>query len=311
MKEYFKQVMSYSQALSEENETQVDGYILNLANSLWFRNNNLEIFENYIQQIKNFYRGDILSVDFGKEDTKDYMNSWINERTNHLLKGTIKQTNPMDLVYLVNTIYFKAQWMDNFSENLTTQEDFHIDETTIQTDMMHQKKQLRYFEDDHYQILRLDYHKGGMYILLSKESLKKNFKHLSCSYIEESFEAMDFKEVDLSLPKFDYKDNHNLIPLLKELGVTSIFSSETANFTRLIKSDQKAFVSKDFQNAKITIDEKGTEAGAVTVIALAEEAMPESDEVIKMQCNRPFIYIIKDDKTNSHLFIGLINNPNN
>ncbi|MBI9012620.1 MAG: serpin family protein [Clostridiales bacterium] len=283
---------------------------INLANSFWFRNNNLDIKQSYIDIVRSFYDGDIYSVDFGKSETKDSMNTWIEDRTNGLLKNTIGKTSSLDIAYLINTLYFKGQWMDEFPKHNTKKEDFTLDnQQKVTVDMMHSLAGRSYFESEDVQVVALNYSNASMYVVLPKENIGMFIEKHDYEDIHDMISDAEYKEVDLYFPKFKFSSNNDLIKILKSLGMPSAFDYSTAEFDDMIESSGDFAVSKAFQNTIIEVDEEGTEAAAVTVIAVTESAMVEPEEPVLMNCNRPFMIIIKERSSDCDLFIGIVQDP--
>jgi len=292
----------------EENSKNIS---LKLANSIWFRKENLSVHEDYISTIKTLYNGELFSVDFSSSGTKDLMNLWIDESTNHLLEGTIKKTRSDNIAYLINTIYFKGEWIDPFNEQLTKKETFTTDQNdSFDVDMMYQKDSMKYYEDDFLQMVALNYPQSTLYVFLPKDNLDSMLESIEYTSLNKGIESGNYSSVELSLPKFNYKNNTNLKDLLIELGMPLAFDASHADFSKMIDSNTNVYVSNAFQNATIALDEKGTEAAAVTVIEMTESAAPDIEEAKIMNCNKPFLFLLKENKSRSDLFIGVVNNPN-
>lgn len=285
---------------------------VNIANSFWFRNNDLKIKKEYIDIIKKYYDGDIYSVDFGDENTKDTMNLWIEEKTNGLLKDTIKKTIPDDVAYLINTLYFKGHWMMEFPEYLTSKDEFTLASNEIvSVDMMNIEDKFSYYESDEVQIISLDYSDASMYVILPKIGIDEFIDEYNSEDIGNMINNLNYESVDLHFPKFKFTNNNDLIDILKKLGMPSVFDQTTADFSEMIESGNNVFVSKVFQNTTIEVDEKGTEAAAVTVVAVTDDSVAEYVEPVVMDCDKPFMFIIKDKLSGSDLFTGIVQNPLN
>ena len=60
--------------------------------------------------------------------------------------------------------------------------------------------------------------------------------------------------------------------------------------------------------AVIEVNEKGSEAAAATVVEMVESAMPE-EEMIEFIVDRPFFFVIADDRSGAVLFMGKVVSP--
>lgn len=301
---------SYSKEKDFGNEEKVKTTVINTANSAWF-NKNVNVEKDFVDTLKKYYDADAMNVDFSDENTKDIMNKWIEEKTNNILKDTIKETKPLDIAYLINTLYFKGTWKDEFYEKGTKKAPFYLsDGSEVEADMMFANFGKKYYEDDTCQIVGLDYYDATMYVILPKGDLKTFISAEGYSKIEDMIKDATYNNnIDVHFPKFKYKNSTNLNKRLENIGVSKIFDKENAEFKKIADlSPENVFVSKIFQNTSIEVDEKGTEAAAVTVIEMeCTSAMPT--EKVEFNCNKPFMYVIKEDKTGTNLFMGIVQNP--
>ena len=109
----------------------------------------------------------------------------------------------------------------------------------------------------------------------------------------------EYKSVDLKLPRFETSTYQPLVKEMSELGMPKAFSV-FAEFPYFCNSS--GCIGKMFQVAKIKLDEEGTVAAAVTVIAVAPTGMPP--QPVPFHANRPFLYVISEQSTGAIFFIG-------
>ena len=238
------------------------------------------------------------------------MNQWIEDKTNGLLKNTIKSTRSDDIAYLINTLYFKGSWRDEFYEYNTDKKDFTLSTgEVVAVDMMSNKTMRSFYASEEIQVVALDYSDASMYVILPRGDIDSFIEKYNYNEINEMINRLDYKDVDLFFPKFEFSNNNDLVKILKELGMPSAFDFNTAEFDNMIESGNDVAVSKAFQNTIIEVDEEGTEAAAVTVIAVNETCIAEPEESVIMNCNKPFMFIIRDNKSQCDLFIGIVQNP--
>lgn len=302
---------SYSEEKDVGSKDKVKTTIIKTANSAWF-NKDIEIEKEFVDKLKKYYDADAMNVDFNDPNTKNIMNKWIEDKTNNILKDTIKETNPTDITYLINTLYFKGTWRDEFYENNTKKEPFYLsDDSEVNVDMMFGNFGKRYYEDDDCQIVGLNYYDATMYVILPKGDLKSFINSEKYSEIDNMIENTTYNSnIDVYFPKFKYKDSTNLNEYLENIEISKIFDEYGADLKKIADlSPENLFVSKIFQNTSIEVDEKGTEAAAVTVVEMGcTSAMPSLEKAV-FKCNKPFIYVIKDDRTGINLFMGIVQNP--
>ncbi len=298
---------SYGEEKNLGDTEEVQTTQLNTANSAWF-NKDLPIKQAYADELKKYFDAESLNVDFAAEDTKDIMNAWIEEKTNNLLKDTIDETNPDDVAYLINTLYFKGTWLNEFDAALTESKPFHVDDNNdVMVDMMQGTLDIEYYEDERCQIIGLPYYDAVMYVVLPKTSISEFMDIGKFAELDAMIKEANQAEVEISFPKFSYKNSNQLNTYLMDMGVQKAFDAENAEFGKI--TDLDIVVSKVFQNATIEVDEVGTEAAAVTVVQMVLTAMPMPLEHEVFNCDRPFLYVIKDSRLGVNLFMGVVNNP--
>jgi serpin B len=242
------------------------------------------------------------------------MNQWVEDQTNKLLKGTIKEIAPETIAYLMNTVYFKGTWRNEYPESLTNKEAFY---TTTQDssfiNMMHKTESLPYYEDELCQMTSLSYYGGSsMVVVLPKGDIDEYLKDLDDEILQNILvNGKDNNQrLQLSLPKLDIEVHNPLKELLANQGMEKAFSPNEAEFQSMIEvAGENVYVSDIFQNARIILDEKGTEAAAVTVVDMNVTSAQVPSEPIVFECNKPFLYIIKDDASGAILFVGIVRRP--
>lgn len=288
-------------------EEDVQTTQLNTANSAWF-NKDIAIHQEFVDALKMYYDADTMNVDFTDETTKDAINAWIEEKTNGLLKDTIDETKAEDLAFLINTLYFKGTWIDEFDAANTVKETFHVDQTNeVLVDMMKGSFDKQYYEDNNCQIVALNYYDATMYVVLPKGGLTEFLNSADFENLDAKISEMNEANVEISFPKFKYNNSTSLNDYLKQLGIEKIFDPMEAELEKITDSD--AYVSNIFQNATIEVDEEGTEAAAVTVVHFELTSMPMPLDEKVFNCDHPFLYVIKDNKTGINLFMGVVSDP--
>jgi len=108
----------------------------------------------------------------------------------------------------------------------------------------------------------------------------------------------------IHLPKFKFSYEKKLNDVLITMGMGVAFSA-TADFTKINKAGQLQ-ISEVKHKSFVEVNEQGTEAAAVTLVAIIKLSMPQDPDFI---ANKPFLFVIKEKQTNSILFIGKVMNP--
>ena len=274
-----------------------------------FVNKDYPIDKSYKNCVEKYYDAEVKNIDFrnGNASLKA-INGWCDKQTNGLIPSVLEKVDPDMFAYLLNALYFKGTWMYPFSKDITEELPFHLENGQEKKAwMMKKERKFSYGENELCQRVRLPYGDGtfAMYVLLPKKG--HTVAEVVASLDGSIWDAMRKEmysdtKVNLWLPRFEIKYHILLNDILKELGMTRSFAPG-ANFTPMSPmADRLDFVMQD---AIIKVDEKGTEAAAVTTAGmLGATAVPEPPRIINFHCDHPFLYMIVEQKTGSVLFAG-------
>ncbi|MCQ2311437.1 MAG: hypothetical protein MJZ64_06795 [Paludibacteraceae bacterium] len=270
---------------------------LKVASAIWI-NEGFKVKPAFLQANSNaeVYAGKI---------TANKVNKWADQHTNGKIAKIMSEPMPRYEMILTNALYFKAQWRNTFYEFNTEKEPFFGTLGEKKIDMMHQTTHFQYSQNDLYQAIRMFYTSPYcMDIILPREGQKMEDIVDSIQQIDMSLAPK--KKVELSMPKFKMEYEKQLNDYLKTMGLRTCFSRE-ADFSPL--SNTPVYVDLVKQNTFLSIDEEGTEAAAVTTIAMKAMAFrPEPEQIYEMKINRPFILFIRETESNRVLFFGVIKN---
>lgn len=245
------------------------------------------------------------------------LQEWLNAQTRGLLQEQAAGIELDDdcLLALASTIYYNVQWFDNFNEANNYHGMFHAPgEDREATYMCHIAYTDTYYWSEGFGAMKLQLFDGSkMWLILPDEGSTP-------AEVLAKGEALDLvlgdaadwenqKDVlaKLSVPKFDITCKTDLIPVMKELGVTDLFDWSTADLSALIRSSD-AYVSQAEHAVRVTIDENGVTAAAFTSIAADNAGMEPIDDEIEFTLDRPFLFII-ESRDSLPLFAGVVNEP--
>jgi serine protease inhibitor len=280
-----------------------------LANSIWIRDTYEELVkDDFLDRNKEYYGAMISAIDFDDPKAKDTINYWVNKNTKGRIKKAIEEPiHPLTVMFLINTIYFKADWQVKFDPRMTIDDSFHTVDKTKTVKMMNKIDNLGYIEDDMIQGVMLPYNDGktSMIILLPKDADKVNLSNL-----DEWINKMKNNKVsvNLKMPRVKVEYETSLEEPLSKLGMPNSFTG-LADFSKMADKAQEhgLHIADVTHKSFLAIDEKGTEAAAMTKVEMKVESAPQADYI--MHVNRPFVLGIIDNDSESLLFLGRIVNP--
>lgn len=281
-----------------------------LANSLWVnRSDSLDVAflkQSFISNTAHNFYASCHVVDFADSKSGKAMSQWVSDQTNHQLSPDIT-LNPKQVLSILNTVYFKGQWVDRFEPDKTKKDSFFSSSgEKVPCDFMNRTSQASFTKTNQYIKSAIPLKDGYsmVFVLPDKSS---SVKELSSSpeTLATIFDPKNtsFGEVTWQVPKMDFQSSLSLEDQLKSLGLTSPFSP-TANFSNL--TDGQLKISNVKQDTRITLDEDGVTASAFTKIEMDGSALPTDHA--EMILNRPFLYAITSGN-GCILFMGCYNQP--
>ena len=274
---------------------------LRVANSVWKAERiEADFTDAYRRSVEQNYAAEYRS--FTPENAAEKINEWADIKTEHMIQKLLPEDYPADqlAVVLMNALYFKDAWADEFSEYQTKEADFHTrGGGTVRKDFMTRQDDFAYYEDADTRLVILPM-KGGVsmaFVLGSREGLA------------EKISGASLEDVIVTIPKIDLEtdfSNGEFVDFLKACGVRRAFDSGSADFSAMI--DHPVFVGDIIQKTRIKLDEEGVEAAAVTAVMLAEGAAFEPAEPRVFTADEPFSFYIYTtcNDTTAILFAGEI-----
>lgn len=284
---------------------------LKIANSIWMdddMNGDPVVFnDDFVKHaVANFYASSH-SVDFASDATGKAMADWISTNTNGTLSPKI-ETDPEQILSILNTVYFYDQWIDRFDKNKTAADVFHLlNGSDVKCDFMNQSfGSAGFINGEGFTRAGLGLKNGGQMVFVLPDEGVSPYELLSSpGQMREIFEGgeVGHGQVIWKIPRFSFSSKLALNDVLKSLGVSAAFTAD-ADFTGI--TEHTAFISDVRQETHIAIDENGVEASAFTQIDYCGAAPPEGRA--EMILDRPFIYGITA-QNGSLLFVGVCENP--
>lgn len=292
-----------------------DGYTIDLANSVWIKDDedDFVVNEDFLKAVKSYYDAGIFKEPFD-EHTLMAINNWVVQKTNGQIQDILDKIDSDAVMYLVNAINFEADWDSIYEKHQVRDGEFTKADGTVQTVEFMYSDEHGYLEDENttgFVKFYKDY-KYAFVALLPDEniSIDEYIASLNGDKLAQLLASKSGKMVVTSMPKFETTFDIEMSEILKTLGMTDAFDSRVADFSRMGAAQQEGenlCVNRVIHKAFIRVAEKGTQAGAATVVEMITEgAMAVTEKPKEVYLDRPFVYMVIDCSNNLPLFIGAV-----
>ncbi len=270
--------------------------------------------KSFIALCEKSYDAAAHSEDFANPAVLTQINNWCNEKTHGKIPKILDKLTKKEKMVLLNAIYFKGTWAKPFEKAATRDDQFDAEGQKTAIKMMHMQGFYQYHKGDNFQAISMPYSgdRQRMYIFLPNQgvSLPAFEAQLNADTWDQWRQKFSGTNINLSLPRFKVETSMLLNDALKAMGMSEAFEENKADFSNLIEGDWHAWISRVLQKTFMDVNEEGTEAAAVTVVAVAaamSARMPE--RVIEFRVDRPFVVALVDNDSNEILFLGAISKP--
>jgi serine protease inhibitor len=282
-----------------------------IKNSIWYRTG-FAADPAFLQRNADFFAAGARSIDFNKPEAVQTINGWVSEATHGTIDKILEKIDPAAVMYLINTIYFKADWKDPFILNSSKDGAFNAPQEQVQVTFMHKVSQMDYLESGGATGVLLPYadEQFAFFAALPGENVtpRELIAGSGAAWLTDLLQNRASASVDLTLPRFETKYEDSLVDECKNLGMGIAFQSGGADFSLMQTSRSKdLYISEIKHKTFIKLNEVGTEAAAATLVEISKGMGPSGDK--KVVFDRPFIYGIVDLATGLPLFIGILEKP--
>ncbi|EPQ04836.1 Serpin B8 [Myotis brandtii] len=301
--------------LSDINRSDTQ-YLLRTANRL-FGEKTCDFLPAFKESCQKFYQAELEELSFAKdtEECRKHINDWVAEKTEGKISeilgvGTV---DPLTKLVLVNAIYFKGRWKEQFDRKHTRGMPFKVNQEkkTVQMMFKHDKFKMGCVEEVKSQVLELPYvgEELSMVILLPDEDIDLAVVEKALTY--EKFRAwtdpenMSEIKVQVFLPRLKLEKSYDLESFLRSLGMTDAFEEAKADFSGM-STKKNVPVSKVAHKCFVEVNEEGTEAAAATAVVRNSRCCRIEP---RFCADHPFLFFIRHHKTNSILFCGRFSSP--
>jgi serpin B len=288
---------------------------LSIANAIWYRQG-LGLNPEFEKTVRDSFGAEVAGLDMSNPQSVNIINNWIEDNTEGLIRDMLDQVSPQAAMYLVNAIYFKADWKYRFNASNTQKAPFKVSPTQeVEVDMMRMDEPttLRYFRTDDLEYLEIPYSTGQytMGVITSSEfDLDKKLQDFSFQDLEYWREQARDANFILQMPKFKMRYKmEKMNEYLIAMGLEKPFKPSPLNFTKLfINPTEPMFISRVIHDAIIEVDEQGSEAAAATVVEVELTSIAPGEPGI-FKLDKPFVFLIQEKQSGAILFMGKLGNP--
>ena len=289
---------------------------LHIANSIWFRENGISLYDDFIEANKENFSAEILQRAFDKS-TVDEINAWVDENTDGMIDNLIDDIDVSVMMYLINALVFDAKWEDQYSDYQVYEDEFtSFDGNIKKVNMMSSQEDL-YINDGNAQGFIKGYRDGYSFVaLLPNEgiSVYDYIAELDSRQLYGLISNPQYRPVNVELPQFKYEYSLYMADILKAMGLDRTFVGQEADFSKMgvAASNERLAVSRVLHKTVIELTQAGTKAAAVTAVEIVcESAEIPIIEPINVVLDRPFVYMIIDNNTDLPIFTGVVTDIEN
>ncbi|MCX6254565.1 MAG: serpin family protein [Bacteroidia bacterium] len=282
--------------------------LISIANSVWTENN-FVVKKPFTDILTGFYNAESKSFDITDPLAPEQINSWIESKTNGLIKDMIDQLNDNTVMLLINAIYFKGKWKSQFDKDNTVLRSFYKPGgLTSEVQMMKQTSDFKIFTGEGFILAEFPYGQGNFVMDVFLPDDNNGVNSMVPLIDDNSYKGwlnqLGERKTDLTFPRFKYGYKKQLKDILTDMGMGIAFT-DNADFSNI--SDIPLLINDVTHQAFIETNEEGTEAAAATIVDIGLTSMPPPNFIFNI--DHSFLFIIRETTTNSILFMGRVVDP--
>jgi serpin B len=282
---------------------------LRLANSIWVRQG-FPLHDSFVRSSEESFGARVAALDFGSPAAVQTINGWVDRSTNGKIRTIVDRIDADIVMYLINAVYFKGSWTEQFDRQQTSPAPFVLADGTQRTvQMMHRSKaRVRALATPDVQMVDLPYGREAFSMTLVLPPRGRSAKEWAATVTADQWQRwtgeLRERELDVYLPRFRLEYEQVLNGTLRALGMETAFDERAADFGGMSPMGADLFIDEVKQKTFLEVNERGTEAAAVTSVGVAPTSMPPS-----FRADRPFLLAIRERLSGTLLFVGVIGAP--
>jgi serpin B len=298
------------QQLSTSLKNASSNATLSIANAIWF-SPHIQLKPDFVSLSQSYYGATVSSLDFTDPRASGIVNRWVSENTRGKIDKIIEgPLSGMTGAFIANAIYFKGTWETKFDNKITQSRSFHGGgDNSKLVPMMFQRGKFAYQETAAFQVARLPYtgKRLGMYLFLPAASsstgkLLESLTGPTWTTLRAGFRTTEGR---VGVPRFRLEFGTELNKALNNMGMRKAIRPHVAEFSGI--SSTPLHIDRINHKSFVEVNEEGTEAAAVTGIAMEATSVHEPEKTFEMILDRPFLFLIEDAITREILFAGILN----
>ena len=281
------------------------------------------IDKNFRRTVTDVYKSEVREADFSGnlDGERKKITNFVKDKTRGFIPDYKSIVTADTLTDLLNVVYFKGDWALQFDARHTGDADFtNRDGSKSPVKMMNKTfdEEIAYCADENFCGIKLPYSaNAAMLLILPRDEKSLDVAELwhnqPVEYREKFLDSLQHLypfdgKVVVRLPKFELDIENSLVENLKAIGIQKVFSNGAELFN--IVNDTPLKIGNAKHRAKVKVDERGTEAAAITEIALMETSAPNFNKppkIVYFEAERPFLFVIRDTQSGVTLFAGVVN----
>lgn len=279
---------------------------MGIANSVWYRQE-FPFDQPFFDTVGNAFDAKVAALDFNARSATTTINDWVNERTRGRIPTIIDEISADAVMFLINAIYFKGSWRQEFDPADTRDAPFTgLDGSTTRVRMMSTSASVRTGGTPDYQVIDLPYGNGAYSITILLPGIDRNVNDVIAGLDGNDWSALvaglgQPHELPIAMPRFRLEYEKVLNETLAALGMPTAFT-DLADFSGMsATAGQDLSLSEVKHKSFIEVNEEGTEAAAVTSVGVVVTSMP-----MELRVDRPFLFAIRERFSGTILFLGKI-----
>jgi serine protease inhibitor len=277
------------------------------ANSIWF-NKELPFHQAFFDTTAHYFGARVEGLDFRDEQgALAKINGWARDRTAGRIDKVLDRVRADDqAMFLLNALYFKGDWTSPFPSSSTRAAEFTRGDGSKQNvDMMTQRRVFPLWRAGDLLAVDLPYGNGAFSMTILVPAAGRSADQLVASLTparwQQVVDSLRPQDMQLYVPKFTMKYEDEWKDVLTAMGMGVAFREGEADFTRMSPRGRDMFIEFVKQNTFVAVNEKGTEAGAVTTVGIGVVSMPQ-----EVRVDRAFVLVIREKGTGAILFAGKV-----